>query len=133
MTCDLMLREHERPCDNPKHNEALNRRAAGAPKWYAIERRELYAGGFRDFLDGHHRGEGSAVAIHCGEQVELQAIEYHHDDFGDYALSLDKGITVRYEADLSRADGAVWLYTLVNGHQFRTRHEAWMRFRWPER
>jgi frataxin-like iron-binding protein CyaY len=131
MTCDLMLFEHERPCDNPKHNEALARRAAGAPKWYAIERTHE-AGGFRDFLGGHHRGADSSVAIHCGEQIELQAIESRDDDFGEYTLFLDKGITVRYEANLSRSDGGIWLYTSVGGHRFQTRHEDWMRFRWPQ-
>lgn len=130
MPCDLMLFEHDRSCDNPKHNEALARRAAGAPKWYAIERRED-EGGFRDFLDGHHRGP-SSVAIHCGETIELQAIEFRDDDFGEYTLFLNKGIRVRYEANLSRADGGIWLYTNIDGHRFQMRHEGWMRFRWPQ-
>ena len=130
MTCDLMLFEHEGPCDNPKHNEAINRRAAGAPKWYPIERRQD-AGGFRDFLGGHHSGAGS-VAIHCGEQIELQAVEYRDDDFGTYTLFLDTGIRVRYEANLSCAEGEIWLYTAVGGHRFQVRHEGWMRFRWPQ-
>ena len=130
MTCDLLLFEHEHDCDDPKHNEARKRRAAGAPKWYAIERKEEY-GGFRDFLDGHHRGP-SSVAIHCGEQIELQAVEWHSDDFGEYAISLDKAIPVRYEADLSCADGGISLYTQIGGHSFQTRHEGWMRFRWPQ-
>ena len=129
--CDLMLFEHTGPCSDPKHREALQRRAAGVAKWYAIERRED-GGGFRDYLGGHHSGESSVVAIHCGEQIELQAVEYRDDDFGEYAISLDKGIPVRYEADLSCADGGIWLYTYVSGHQFQTRHEAWMRFRWPQ-
>lgn len=125
--CDLMLFEHSGPCDDPRHCEALQRRAAGAAKWYTIERREN-GGGFRDFLDGHP----GVVAIHCGEQIELQAVEHRDDDFGGYTIFLDKGIPVRYEADLSRTDGAVILYASVSGHTFRTRHEGWMRFRWPQ-
>ena len=130
MPCDLMLFEHEVPCDDPKHREALKRRAAGAPKWYAIERRED-AGGYRDYLNGHDHS-GCPCPIHCGEMLELQAIERKDDDFGEYTLFLDKGIRVRYEANLSSADGGIWLYAYIDGHQFRTRHEAWMRFRWPQ-
>jgi len=130
MPCDLMLFEHTGPCDNPRHREALKRRAAGAPKWHPIERQEEYSG-FRDYLNGHDNS-GVAVPIHCGEQIELQAVEYRSDDFGEYTLFLDKGIRVRYEADLSSADGGIWLYAYIDGHEFRARHEAWMRFRWPQ-
>jgi hypothetical protein len=128
--CDLMLHEHTGPCADPKHNEALARRAAGAPKWHILERRQE-AGGYRDFLHGHD-SRPVAVAVHCGEMLDLQAVEYKADDFGEYALFLNKGIRVRYEADLSRADGGVWFYARVAGHEFRLRYEAWMRLRWPQ-
>jgi hypothetical protein len=129
--CDLMLHEHTDLCDDPKHREALARRAAGAPKWYALERREEWQSGYRDYLNGHDRS-GQAVAVHCGETLELQAVEYEDDDFGEYALFLDKGIRVRYEADLSRSDGGIWLYACIAGHRFQLRYESWMRLRWPQ-
>jgi hypothetical protein len=128
--CDLMLFEHTAPCDDPKHCEALKRRAAGAPKWHRIERRED-GGGYRDFLAGHD-SSGRSVPVHCGEMLELQAVEWKDDDFGEYALSLDKGIRVRYEANLSCADGGITLYAFLDGHQFRLRYEAWMHLRWPQ-
>jgi hypothetical protein len=128
--CDLFLHEHTGPCADPKHCEALKRRAAGAPKWHAIERRQD-GGGYRDFLHGHD-SSGKAVPIHCGETLELQAVEYKDDDFGEYMLYLDKGQFVRYEANLSSAEGAITLYASIAGHQFRTRCEPWMRFRWPQ-
>lgn len=124
MPCDLMLFEHTGPCDDPVHCEALKRRAAGATRWHAIERRED-AGGFRDFLDDR--------AIHCGEQIELQSVVYLSDDFGEYTLFLDAGTHVRYEANLSSAEGAIGLHASVGGHSFYKRCESNMRFRWPKR
>ena len=121
--CDLFLHEHTGPCADPTHNEALKRRSAGASKWYAIERRED-PGGWRDYLEGS--------PIHCGGQIELQAVEYRGDDFGEYTVWLDKAVTVRYEADLSCEDGGIGLYTSIGGHEFRATHEGWMRFRWPK-
>jgi hypothetical protein len=128
--CDLMLHEHITPCADPEHRAALSRRAAGSPKWHAIERHED-AGGYRDFLHGHD-SSGKAVPIHCGEMLELQEIACECDDFGEYTLFMNKGICVRYEADLSRADGGIWLHAYVAGHEFRLRYEAWMRLRWPQ-
>jgi hypothetical protein len=125
-----MLHEHTDPCADPEHRAALARRAAGSPKWHALERNEG-AGGYRDFLHGHD-SSGRAVPVHCGETLELQAIEFKGDDFGGYTLFLNKGIRVRYEADLSRADGGIWLYACIAGHEFRLRYESWMRLRWPE-
>lgn len=122
--CDLMLYEHDGPCADPKHGEALNRRrATGSVRWQAIVRGED-GGGWRDFLDGR--------PIHCGEFVELQAVRVEGDDYGEYAIFLNEGTTVRYEANLSSSDGVIVLHASIGGHGFRTRHEAWMRFRWPK-
>lgn len=123
MSCDLLLFEHNAPCDVPIHREALKRRAAGAAKWGNISRLSD-SGGNRDFLDGE--------PIHCGDLLELQAVEHKDDDFGGYTLYTDKGHIVRYEANLSRADGGVILHSSIGGHEFRARLEAWMRFRWPK-
>ena len=121
-TCDLMLFEHTGPCSDPKHREALRRRAAGAPKWSPISRL-TDDGGTRDFLDGQ--------AIHCGDMLELQAVEWQADDFGEFVLPLEIGKRVRYECNLS-GRGTPVFYASLAGHEFTTRLEPYMRFRWPQ-
>ena len=129
--CDLFLDEHElgRPCGDESHRVALAARRGGAPKWSPIERGRD-AGGGRDFLDGR--------PIHCGTGLELQAIEYKSDDYGEYVLALPTGVRVRYEIEFVRDPAAgenpkrIVLYTTVGAIVFRARHEAWMRFRWPQ-
>lgn len=120
--CHLALFEHSEPCPDPNHREALLRRA-GRGKWSPILRTEG-VGGWRDFLDGR--------PIHCGDFLELQAVRIEDDDYGDYTVFLDSGRVVRYEANLSSADGAIVLCISISGCEFRARHEPWMRFRWPK-
>jgi len=117
--CELMLFEHAGPCDDPEHVKALARRSVGAAQWGKIERRYEH-GDLRDYVNDD--------PIHCGDQLELQAVEYRADDYGEYMLYLESSVLVRYE--LSSARNPV-LYTGVAGHTFTSRHEAWMRFRWP--
>lgn len=109
---------------DPRHAEALERRAAGAAKWEKISRLSD-GGGYRDFLEGK--------PIHCGETLELQATEHKYDDFGGYTLYLNEGHLVRYEANLSRPDGGIILYSSIGGHQFHKGYEGWERLRWPKR
>lgn len=80
----------------------------------------------RHFLDGE--------PIHCGTALELQAIEYRYDDYGEYHAVLPRGIRVRYELDGpgSLAQRVV-LHVNVEGHEFTSRLLGWMRFRWPKR
>lgn len=95
-------------------------RIASAPKWAQIERRYENDGDLRDYVENR--------PIHCGDMLELQAIEYKADDDGEYSVSLDKGVIVRYE--LSSARNPIF-YASIGGHTFTARLEAWMRFRWP--
>lgn len=97
----------------------------GARSWSAIERRHEY-GDFRDHLDGK--------PIHCGDQLELQAIEYvpRPDGSGkEDVLKLPTGTRVRYEVAWDK-ERSVELYSSVAGYTFMTRADPWMRFRWPE-
>jgi hypothetical protein len=121
MNCDLMLYEHTAPCDDPNHAEALKRRAAGASQWGKISRL-CDVGGPRDFLDGK--------PIPCGTMLELQAVEYQADDYGEYMLYSDNSVAVRYEADLSVPEGRSRLHAVIGGHEFLAGCEPWMRFRW---
>lgn len=113
-----------------KHTAALHRRHSGAPSWGELELRDV-GGGWRHFLYGQ--------AIHCGAGLELQAIEYKADDYGEFSLRLSTGVRVRYEVAHLRKrpeeDGPPWramLYVSAGGHTFSGPLEAWMRFRWPE-
>jgi hypothetical protein len=115
---------------DPKHTKALAARRSGARTWSAIEiRRER--GDWRHFLDDQ--------AIHCGAGLELQAIEWKSDDYGEFTVKLDEGVRVRYEVEWLRdrpADGPPWkpvLYVSMGGHSgFKGPLENWMRFRWPK-
>ena len=124
--CDLFFDEHAgKLCADPGHAAALTRRADTAAAWSAIERSDD-DGGQRDFLDGR--------PINCGAGFELQAVEERSDDYGEYLVSLPHGPRVRYELDVPRPGEAgrrIVLYTRVAGHEFRTPHRQWMRFRWP--
>jgi hypothetical protein len=128
--CEMSLGEHEPDdhCDDPGHAKALLvRRQAKAASWSPIVLGQD-RGGWRDFLDEQ--------PIHCGSGLELQALEYRSDDYGEYTVALDRGALVRYEVEWYQAPpGArphrVVLYSSVAGHSFTARHEAWMRFRWP--
>ncbi len=131
--CTLWIDEHQDKghtscAHDPHHDAALRARAAGAPNWSAIVRGQD-CGGDRDFLDGE--------PIHCGASLELQTIERRGDDYGEYSIKLPTGVPVRYELAFSRDEEVtrkeIVIYVGVGGHLFQTRHEAWMRFRWPER
>lgn len=80
--------------------------------------------GDRHFLDGE--------PIHCGTALELQAIEFRNDDYGEYHAVLQRGIRVRYELNGpgSLAQRVV-LHVTVDGHEFTSRLWGSMRFRWP--
>jgi hypothetical protein len=118
--CNLMLHEHTGPCADPEHRAALERRAAGAPKWGKIERRYAH-GDIRDYLEGE--------PIHCGNMLELQSVEYKGDDYGEWMVYLDKSVRVRFELSANRNPV---LYASIGGHTFTARLEAWMRFRWKQ-
>lgn len=130
VVCDRFLNEHDFliPCVDPKHRAALARRAGGAPGWSPIVRGED-GGGVRDYLDGR--------PIHCGVGLELQAIEYYSDDYGDYVLKLPTGVRVRYELawypNATEADQTRHpvLYGSIGGYEVSMRYEDGMRFRWP--
>ncbi len=125
-SCDLSIYDHDTliRCDDAAHRAALARRAAGAPSWSLLERRHEHDD-FRDYLDGK--------PIHCGTGLELQAIEYRSDDYGEYIVKLPTGARVRYE--LAWPPGSperrVMLHGSIGGHEFVAVHEQWMRFRWP--
>jgi hypothetical protein len=115
------------------HEEVRQRRAGlRGSEWGQLElRRE--GSGLRHYLDGE--------PVHCGAGLELQAIEYKSDDVGEFTTFLQRGRGVRYEASTLQVvsrDGRpqpstlhAQLYTVVDGHSFVARAEAWMRFRWP--
>lgn len=72
--------------------------------------------------------------IHCGAILDLQAIESLSDDYGEYHRPVQRGIRVRYELSFSATGSLakrVVLHTKVDGHEFTSRLEGWMRFRWP--
>jgi hypothetical protein len=94
----------------------------GRPQWGKISRLSD-PGGPRDFLDDK--------SIPCGTMLELQAVEYQEDDYGEYMLYSDESVAVRYEADLFVPEGRIQLYIIIGGHEFIADCEPWMRFRWP--
>ncbi len=124
--CERMLMDHEengdaRCADDPEHSKALEaRRLARANMWSPIVRGGD-AGGRRDFLDGR--------PIHCGDSLELQAIDVRDDDFGSFTVWTSKGVRVRYELE---PDKRITLYAGVAGLSFTHPHEQGMRFRWPK-
>jgi hypothetical protein len=128
--CDLSLYDHRERgdsycVDDPGHRQALQaRRDALAGAWSLIERGSD-RGGDRDFLDGK--------PIHCGSALDLQAMEFRSDDYGEYTAWIAKGTIVRYEVEwvAPPAKKRIVLYTTVAGHTFTAHHEEWMRFRWP--
>lgn len=128
LKCDLSISEHDTliRCADADHRAALVRRAAGAPNWSPIERRHSEREGTRDYLDGK--------PIHCGTGLELQAIEYRSDDYGEFALKLATGVRVRYELAWppGGADRQIILHGSIGGHEFTATADSWMRFRWPE-
>jgi len=80
-------------------------------------------GGFRHYLDGK--------AVHCGDTIELQAIEEHHDDHGPYSVPVQLGTPVRYESDLYLPTPETTLFASVAGRVFAAALSPSMRFRWP--
>jgi len=129
MSCDKSVFDHieadEWTCAEREHAAALQRRAEGRRgQWHELRVRRQ-SGGLRHYLDGE--------PISCGSSIELQAIDWHDDDFGEFRVYRPRGRVVRYEA---RQDGVTLnatLHTLVEGHEFVAKVESWMRFRWPVR
>jgi len=92
--------------------------------WPMLEvRREL--GGLRHYLEGE--------PVHCGAGLQLQAITFRADDYGEWQVALPLGTRVRYEAAIGDTEIRATLHADVAGHEFIARLEKWMRFRWPER
>lgn len=124
--CDLFLSDHidvgESTCADVAHRTALARRAEGAPSWSPVVRR-ADGEGWRDHLDGQ--------PIHCGDRLELQGIEYRSNDYGEYTLKTATGALVGYELTWGTEGAVPMLHSSVVGHEFMTRLEPWMRFRWP--
>lgn len=111
--CDRVLAQRKRQRE----------KTAGA--WSALELRDEDMNGRRHHLDGE--------PIHCGEFIELQAIEYKRDDYGEYTVHKQEGVLVRYEASLHSEKPVVTLHAGVKGHEFVSSAEPWMRFRWPKK
>jgi hypothetical protein len=115
---------------DPRHTAALRLRHSGAPSWGRLDLK-TDGGGWRHFLEGG--------AIHCGAGLELQAIEWQSDDYGEFTLRTSTAVRVRYEVEWLReppTKGPPWravLYHSTGGHTFKTTLEGWMRFRWPSR
>lgn len=108
------------PAECPKEIAAA-KREKGQP-WSALElRRE--SGGLRHYLDGE--------PVHCGDVLELQAIGYRSDDYGEYIVSLQRGSAVRYEASWRSGDLLATLHAAVGGREFVASVTDGMRFRWP--
>lgn len=110
----------------PKEKASAARQAALAGSWSMLVLGVV--GEDRHYLDGE--------PIHCGESLELQAIEYRDDDYGTYHAVLQRGIRVRYELAwgvVGSLDNRVVLHANVDGHEFTSRLIGWMRFRWPKR
>lgn len=103
--------------------EPHRRRRAGERQgaWSPLELRREPSGP-RHYLDGK--------PVHCGDGVELQALEYRHDDYGEYTVPVQRGVAVRYEARLVDPP-TVSLHHLLEGHAFSSSLTDGMRFRWP--
>jgi hypothetical protein len=100
------------------------RRAARRQEWSALEVR--HEDGLRHYLDGR--------AVHCGEVIELQAIEERRDPDGNaYAYPLPHGVVVGYEASQDGRMIRVGLDADVGGRSFVAGLDDGMRFRWPKR
>lgn len=115
------------PANCPAVKAAEVRRRARAGEWSELEVRDE-GGGQRHYLDGQ--------AIHCGAMIEIQALEYKSDDYGEYTVCLQRGRLVRYELAWpikpTSLDDRVVLYIEVDGHTF-TAAGAGKRYRWPRR
>ncbi|MCC6812289.1 MAG: hypothetical protein IT381_33010 [Deltaproteobacteria bacterium] len=92
--------------------------------WHVLEARRDELNGWRHYLGG--------APVHCGESIELQAMEAKYDDYGEYSAYKPDGIVVRYEASLRGDTPVVTLYAFIKGHLFTKPLESWMRFRWPK-
>lgn len=108
-----------RPEDCPPAIAAASRNA-GSP-WDQLET-QRECGGLRHYLSG--------TAVHCGNILTLQAIETRYDDYGSWLVYLERGTTVRYEAAFHDQAIRATVHTMVGGHEFVARLEAWMRFTW---
>jgi len=119
--------EANEPSTCPAVQAARRWALAKEGSWSKLELRREH-GDERHYLDGR--------AIHCGTGLELQAIEHRSDDYGEYVAVLQRGRRVRYETAWrgqtpETLDRRVVLHVGVDGHEFTSRMEGWMRFRWP--
>lgn len=115
---------------DPEHCERSlayrkRQRAKTEGAWSQLIARKEEPNGWRHYLDGE--------PVHCGEALELQAIQFKYDDYGEYHVHRPEGALVRYEANLNGDEPHVTLYADVKGHSFATRGEPYMRFRWPKK
>lgn len=102
---------------------ARNRAQLG--QWSVLHVREETSGA-RHYLDGQ--------PVHCGELIELQEIDHHADDYGDFTRPTQRGHVVRYEASFPRGEAPrATLHTSVAGRSVVLALDASMRFRWPGR
>ena len=104
------------------HLQPVRERRAreGAGAWSELELRD------RHYLDGE--------PVHCGQPLELQAVEERNDDCGTYSVPLQRGTVVRYEAEfVNSGEPRAYLFVDVAGHLFSAAWAPWMRFRWPRR
>jgi hypothetical protein len=110
-----------KPAECPKEI-ARAKRVKGTPWSQIVVRAE--SGGLRHYLEGR--------PIHCGYAIELQRLTFKSDDYGEYSVPLQEGDVVRYEAAISDREIRATLHAGVGGHEFVTRLDEGMRFRWPE-
>jgi hypothetical protein len=90
--CELFLDEHAAgvDCGDDGHRKALALRASGARPWSTLERQgDPRTGDWRDHLDGR--------PVQNGAGLELQAVDYPADDYGEFTRLRDEGVRVRYE------------------------------------
>lgn len=110
-----------KPAECPKAIAAA-KRDKGAPWSPLVLHRE--PGGLRHYLDGK--------PIHCGSFLELQRVTFKADDYGEYAVPLQAGDVVRYEAAILDREIHATLHADVGGHAFTARiADEDLRFRWP--
>jgi len=113
-----------RPAVCPLEPARELRRKAKREEWSAIVLRKDPS--LRHYLDDRD--------IHCGDFIELQAVETRYDaDSEAYTAPLPGGVVVRYEASQRDGDLRAWLYAAVAGRTFTAGLDECMRFRWPER
>ena len=111
----------------PAQQAAERRRRAQDGRWSALVLGDD-GGGPRHFLDDR--------PVHCGTMLELQALEYASDDYGEYPVPQQCGVVVRYEVTPPQSgttlDDRAMLYLFQGGHEFSRCYHAGMRFRWLE-